>query len=671
MIKKKTIKKKVNKPVKKVKPKLTKQEILEIKQKEKKEKEENYLFFNKINGYIPSLNVIINEKNEYILIVKILDFDAMKYLIDRMENLHINEIQIFNYKLYHYLSIAFTKDTLGKDKKGNVKYDKITKFIKDFEWRSDEFNILRLPQIFSLLKDKIYRINDIDENNYIDNKKLRTYIINDKNNKHSFQTQIQARLVNINKEKNYITFNGDDSVKHRVLGFQMYPSFLFNGYLSELNYIKNVETCTYIKPINKEKCINAINNKKQISYQDLNLRTILKECDKLYNTCFFIHIYGDSETLEYTYNVVNKISNKYHVIINDFINQQKDSFKAFLPLMNNTIKCYRAISDISGILPYNPDIVKFFKNGLLYGKELITDNDFTYNRINSGVLLSSNENTKEMFLSKELMDFTNRFNKTFYKVDFNDSKKYPDVNFDKYFIKLDFDKQDLVNLQINEEKLYVLFKIYCYLCLSYYRDNIQIDKNDKETLDSVFYKLKEKIKETGEIVNYKDKVNRIKSFLQKNNKKLYDKINKEFINPDKEIVGFMKCFFKIMEYAGDYDKIFKNVCYVYNIDKVIDALDILFRYIFKNKFNTIFLFTSNNDFLVLNNDYVATEMMKAKYINIIDVQNNVITKVKRFLELPDDDIVHLNNKNYIAGMLYTDVCEFNYYIEKNNKDGEI
>lgn len=367
--------------------------IRENKELEKKENAEYFNDFNLIKGYIPSLNIIINDLNDYVLIVQVLDFNSLKYLIENMQKLKINELQIFNHNNYHYLSIKFN---VKVNKKGNVKLNNIKQIVKDFEWRKDEFRILRLPEIIIILKEKIYRNDEInikDINNkevlYVNDTKLRNIIKNDNRNKDLFQKNILAKNVKITDE--YITFNNNNEIKNQILGLQMYPSFLYKGYLTELNSISNVETCTYIKTINIDKCMNIIDNKKFISNQELTLYDYLefnKENDiKMYNTTFYIHIFGSEEEIKKTKEIISKISYKYHIVLNDFIKQQRRAYVSFLPLMNNRVKSYRATTDYEGILPFNENITKYFKNGNYYGKELISGNNLYFNRFYNGVFL--------------------------------------------------------------------------------------------------------------------------------------------------------------------------------------------------------------------------------------------------------------------------------------------
>lgn len=666
IIKKKTVNKKSIK-------RLTKKERLELKLLEKKEKAENYQYFNLINGYIPSLNVIINNLNDYLIMIQVNNFNSLIYIIENMHKLKIKELEIFNHKGFHFLSLKFD---VNKNKNGNIiKYDYIVKFIKDIEWRKDEFRILRLPEILIMLKEKVYRNNElnvkVDEKTgknvlYINDKKIRDIIINDKHDKNDFQKNILGKNVKI--ENDYITFNNDSNVKNQVLGLQMYPSFLYSGFLTELNHIENVETCTYIKYIDIKKCINNINKKKIISFQENSLKDYMQEnLDKgvnMYNTTFFIHISGNDEEIKKTREIISKISFKYHILLNDYVKQQKRAFTSFLPLMNNRIKCFRAITDYYGILPFNENIIKYFKNGLLYGKELFSNNDFTFNRFYSGVVLSSDNSFKEYFMDTEMQDFYNRHKKSIYKINFKDTSRLKSVDLIKVF--KDYNLKEVNEIyNINDEQLFILAKVYIYLCLSRYKDTIVIEKNDKLALDDIFNKLENKIKQDGEKPDFKNKIYRIFNYLERNNQKLYGKIIKEYYNPNEEINNLMKGIFELFNNAKNYTNGgIKKYIYVYESQEITDCLDIIFKYIFNNNFENVFLFSSSNDFVLLNNEFVCNEMFKAKYINMFELSNNDISKVNRYLQLPDEDVVHLNNKNYIAGILYTDMCEFNYYINK-------
>ena len=153
--------------------------------------------------------------------------------------------------------------------------------------------------------------------------------------------------------------------------------------------------------------------------------------------------------------------------------------------------------------------------------------------------------------------------------------------------------------------------------------------------------------------------------------KLYNKINKEYQNPNSDICNYMKVIFEIFKNCIPYQNKLEKFIYVYEIQEITDSLDILFNYIFSNIFGNVFLFSSSNDFQLLNNQYVSEEMFKAKYINILEIDNNDISKIKNYLKLPNEDIIHLNNKKYITGVLYTNICEFNYYLEKGDNTDSI
>ena len=653
--------------------------IKDIKQKkeiEKKENLENCKFFNLIKGYVPSLNIIINDLNDYIIMIQVYNFESLKYIIDNMQKLKIKELQIFNHKGYHYLSIKFD---VKVSKKGNVKFDYIKKFIKDFEWRKNEFRILRLPEIMVMVKEKVYRDGEINYKDingrkvlYVNDIKLRDIIKNDTKSKELFQKNILAKNVKITDE--YITFNNDENIKNQVLGLQMYPSFLYKGYLTELNNVKNVETCTYIKTINIDKCLDSINNKQFISNQENIIENYLQKNKensiKMFNTTFYIHIFGTDEEIKKTKEIITKLSYKYHIILNDLIKQQRRGYVAFLPLMNNKIKSYRAVVDYDGILPFNENIIRYFRNGKYYGKELITNNDLFFNRFFSGVILSSDNSIKENFMEEEAQDLYSKYKKNIYKLSFKETDRLDTIDLIKTFVNFDY-ADVLKKYNLDDNKMYIIFKMYLYICLSQYKDNIQIDINDKTYLDNVFNKLDEKIESDNENVDFKNKANRVLTYLNKNNVKLYNKINKEYQNPNSDICNYMKVIFEIFKNCIPYQNKLEKFIYVYEIQEITDSLDILFNYIFSNIFGNVFLFSSSNDFQLLNNQYVSEEMFKAKYINILEIDNNDISKIKNYLKLPNEDIIHLNNKKYITGVLYTNICEFNYYLEKGDNTDSI
>ena len=454
--------------------------IKDIKQKkeiEKKENLENCKFFNLIKGYVPSLNIIINDLNDYIIMIQVYNFESLKYIIDNMQKLKIKELQIFNHKGYHYLSIKFD---VKVSKKGNVKFDYIKKFIKDFEWRKNEFRILRLPEIMVMVKEKVYRDGEINYKDingrkvlYVNDIKLRDIIKNDTKSKELFQKNILAKNVKITDE--YITFNNDENIKNQVLGLQMYPSFLYKGYLTELNNVKNVETCTYIKTINIDKCLDSINNKQFISNQENIIENYLQKNKensiKMFNTTFYIHIFGTDEEIKKTKEIITKLSYKYHIILNDLIKQQRRGYVAFLPLMNNKIKSYRAVVDYDGILPFNENIIRYFRNGKYYGKELITNNDLFFNRFFSGVILSSDNSIKENFMEEEAQDLYSKYKKNIYKLSFKETDRLDTIDLIKTFVNFDY-ADVLKKYNLDDNKMYIIFKMYLYICLSQYKDNI-------------------------------------------------------------------------------------------------------------------------------------------------------------------------------------------------------
>ena len=668
------------------------------KKKKKQELKELFNGFNKINGYIPDFNIIINELNDYIAIVECLDYSSVKKLINDMTKYNIREIQIFSHHRRYYCSLRFINSFKNVIKNKYIKKEiaeqqeqellNINNTLLQLSKKDAEFIVLSLIDVFKILREKVFRTEDLSED------KIKRFIYNDKKNKVEFQNNIFAKNINIDND--YIIFNYNNKIEenktiyHKVYGLQLYPSYLYEGYLTEINYLSGVQTCTYIKNVNKDKIINNIAEASE--GQLLVIKDYLNNVDNLYLTCFFIHIYGNKEKVDDIKKKVDRISNKYNIHLNEFNRQQKRAYDAFLPLMNNKIKCYRQIDNINGILPQNDELISYFKCNFKYGKELNTNNDFYFKRKFNGIVLSSNLKSKNDFLDKEKEFLVNEkeLEVQNYSFKLEDLKnKYKEkTNIYKKFLNYDFKISVL-----NEYQLYILFKMWLNLCLSFDDNKNYVDTNDKENLDAAFellektflFKNNVKLTNMNEILNsmkennivyistasHKSFIERILNYLNIHNNKLYKKIYKQYINPSEEIKLYLTGLYDVLLTTSSLYIKNDNYIYLNNIEEIVYCLDTLFNYIFTNTFKNKYMFTSNNDFVLLNNIYVAKEMFKAPYINIVDVISSDLVKINDFVYLSNNDIAHLNNKINITGRLITKICEFNYYIKKENEESEI
>ena len=352
----------------------------------KQEKKENYIYFNVIKGIIPKLNIIKNEFDDYILILKCLKYSSLKYIISNMPEFGFKEIQIFVFNNEYYASLKFDKKYIKNNEKKLFKNT-----IRELELRNSEFLVLSITEIIILLRNKVFRTDKLK------NSEIRK-AFKAKNRLEVIQNMLYAKNVVIKDD--YICFNynknANNDIKHKIIGLQMYPSFLYEGFLSEINHLDNIETTTYIRTIDLNKVKNYIKNK-----ENKTINEYINNLNKLYNTCFYIHLWGTKSEIEDKKKIVLNIANKYHVILNEFFMQQKRAYCAFLPLMNNNIKCYRAISDINGILPYNEDLIKVFKCNMKYGTELLSNKTLYYHRTCNGVILSSEKESKRRFIQNE------------------------------------------------------------------------------------------------------------------------------------------------------------------------------------------------------------------------------------------------------------------------------
>lgn len=658
----------------------------------KQEQKELFNGFNRIIGYIPTFNIIINEFNDYIAMVQCKSFNSANNLINNMQKYSIKEVQIFTHKKNIYCSIRYEnnfKNVVKKDKyidtnlKNELEQIKIS--LDEISKNNEEFRIVKLVEMFNIIREKVFR-EDV-----VDNEELKNIIFSKRRTKIDFQNKINAKKVNINND--YIIFNYDknnenNNIYHKVLGLQLYPSYLYEGYLSEINYVKGVQTCTYIQYIDREKIKEKLKN---VTNGELKIiKDYIEKVNNLYLTCFFIHIYGKKEEVEKTKDIILKISNKYNIHLNEFNKQQKRAYDAFLPLMNNKIKCYRQIDDISGIFPQNDEIIKYFKNGLLYGKELNAGSEFYFNRIENGIVLSSNNASKSDFLYNE-KNFLRKKGIEIVNVSFKlDKLNYyaKDIDFYKSFQSKEFD-----NYNLNDYQIYIIFKCWLFLCLSQYKDKNYIELNDKETLNNIFEKIEklfmynnndkldnidsilESMKTKNIIYKNTDKgvgfIDRVLNYIKENNKKLYDHIIEKYNKPTNDLKLIIAGIYKLIETTStNYER--KNAyMYIPHIEEIVFCLNVLFDYFFSYKFNNKYMFYSYNDFLLLNDDMIAKNIFKSNYINIIDISSSDLVKINNYVYLSNNDIAHLNNKTYIAGRLITNVCEFNYYNEKVYKGEEI
>lgn len=676
--------KKVNnkKPVKKVSKDSKRKQTLYSKQ----ELRQLYTGFNQINGYVPEYNLIINELNDYIAIIECIDYNAVFKLIDNLNKYCIKEIELFSHNSHVYCSLRFTNSykNIVKNKhngksitiKQEEELGRINDILKTLGRNDTEYVILSIKEILKIATEKVFKSIDISS------EELRNIIFNKKHQKIDVQNLLKAQKVNI--ENDLICFNYDknenNKIYHKILGLQLYPSYLYEGYLSEINNLKAVETCTYIRNVDKQKIHNNLKEVK--TGQLLILKKYIDSVDKLYLTCFFIHIYGSIDEIKDSKDKVFKISNKYNVHLNEFNKQQKRAYDAFLPFMNNKIKCYRQIDNINGIMPQNDNLIYYFNTKFCFGKELNSDTDLCFKRKENGVLLSSNKDTKDKLINKE---------KKFLIVD----REIPIQTYNfclsnlekKYADKLDIYKNIITNnydsLGLDDYQKYLLFKAYMNLCLAYYRNgNGYVDRNDKEDLNITFNKFEKLFlfKDDIEIKNYNEIINslntqidnsfvdRINSYIKNNNNKLFLRIYNVYNNPTKEMKLLLAGIYSLFVSVNDKKM---NYIFVSNIEEIACCLDIIFYYFSTFRFNNTYMFYSDNDFVLLNNEYICKYMFNLKFINIIDIISSDLSKVANYLYLSNSDITHLNNKKYIAGRLLTNICEFNYYIEKENIKDEI
>lgn len=218
------------------------------KKKKKQELKELFNGFNKINGYIPDFNIIINELNDYIAIVECLDYSSVKKLINDMAKYNIREIQIFSHHRRYYCSLRFINSFKNVIKNKYIKKEiaeqqeqellNINNTLLQLSKKDAEFIVLSLIDVFKILREKVFRTEDLSED------KIKRFIYNDKKNKVEFQNNIFAKNINIDND--YIIFNYNNkkeenkTIYHKVYGLQLYPSYLYEGYLTEINYLSGV-----------------------------------------------------------------------------------------------------------------------------------------------------------------------------------------------------------------------------------------------------------------------------------------------------------------------------------------------------------------------------------------------------------------------------------------------
>lgn len=613
--------------------------LLKPVQISKQEKKENYVYFNVIKGVILKLNIIKNEFDDYILVLKCLSYKSLKYMISNMSEFQFKEIQIFVKNKEYYASLKFDKKYVKENQ--NKKFKNT---IKELELRKTEFKVLNIYEIISLLREKVYR------NDTLKNAEIRKFF-KIKNGLELLQNKLFAKKVLIKNDFIYFNYEKieNNDTKHKIIGLQMYPSYLYEGFLTEINHLDDIETTTYIRTVNLDKVKENLKQKENHIIDEY-----ISSLDRLYNTCFYIHLWGTEEEINAKKKVVLDIANKYHVIINEFFMQQKRAFCAFLPLMNNNIKCYRAISNINGILPYNEDLIKVFKCNMKYGTELLSNKTLYYNRDCNGIVLSSEKESKRRFIQNEKNYIAVDLRLVFKTIDFagndNDSNNF----------KILFNSK---SQELTDEDLYKIFKMYCLLCIGAYRDNRTVDVGDKELL---FDKI-DKIQERKSEYNYQEIKEILFSQLEKN-RLLYNKINKYIDAPTDDIKRSINNIISI--YKSFYNEN-KEYIYIYNIQEIIHCLSILLKDIFERETKSIYLLSSYNDFQLYNNVEVANIIFKAPYINIIDIKPNDLVIINNYLNLPNSDLVHLRDKRNITGSLYTNICEFNYFIERNEEEDDL
>ena len=607
-----------------------------VENKRKSEKKEWFYGFNAIKGIISKHNVIINEFNEYVIVLKCKNYSSLKYLISNMGDFYIKEIEVFVYNKEYYASAKFNKENI----KGSLNKS-ILNFIKELKLRENEFYLLNLCEIAFLLRDKVFREDEIKNS---DIKK----VLFSKNAKIDYQNIIYAKNVLIKNES--ITFNKNEAIKHQIIGLQMYPSIFYEGFLTEINNIKNIETSTYIKLIDLTKIKDNIVNNEQYRI----IAEYINDKNKLYNTCFYIHIWGNDEELKATKNIVFNIANKYHVILNEMSMQQKRAFSAFLPLMNNNIKGYRAIENVDGILPYNEDIMSNFNSQMKYGTELLSNKPLYFERNTNGIILGSNRETKRFFIQKEVNHVVVRLKEKISIIDFEKIKENRNL-YKKYILSDNYNIEEL-----GKQDLYKLFKMYCFLCLGEYQENNTIDEGDKEDLEEIFRKIDEK-----NLVADFDKAKLIFIQLLEKNKILFKKINKNFANPNRNIVNK---FDVICEVFDTFYSDKKKYIYIYNIQSIVSCLSLFVEEFVNRNTKSIYMLSSYNDYALLSNNSVMKEIVKLPYINVIDINSVDLIKIDNYFNLTSTDLIHLKDKTRITGMFYSDICEFNYYLEKEEDE---
>lgn len=177
-----------------------------------------------------------------------------------------------------------------------------------------------------------------------------------------------------------------------------YPSRLFEAFTTELLGIRdNLVLTVYAEELDPKRCLDGVNLSGEIkAARKAAMKTFLEEVIRnemrIYNTCALAAMDGLPGEVEDTFQALKQFCGKYLISLSELDYQQADAWRSVLPLMKNRIRYYQVLTEqnLKALFPWSE--LKRCKRTVCYGTDVISGEVFYDRRIHreNGFILSGN-----------------------------------------------------------------------------------------------------------------------------------------------------------------------------------------------------------------------------------------------------------------------------------------
>lgn len=177
-----------------------------------------------------------------------------------------------------------------------------------------------------------------------------------------------------------------------------YPSRLFEAFATELLEIRdNLVLTVYAEELDPKRCLDGVNLSGEIkaarkAAMKIFLEEVMRNETRIYNTCALVAMDGLPGEVEDTFQALKRFCGKYLISLSELDYQQADAWRSALPLMKNRIRYYRVLTEqnLKALFPWSE--LKRCKRTVCYGTDVM-NGEVSYDRRihrENGFILSGN-----------------------------------------------------------------------------------------------------------------------------------------------------------------------------------------------------------------------------------------------------------------------------------------